>query len=151
MTQLLTGSKFPSTVLVEQPCVLLRIRVSWPQPYLHHYMMHYPHRHQPTRPACVGLTAKCCLTPKVDGSVDRSSRQRSSSRSRVCFSQGCSTRTVEGNFDPVSNCVMVWWLGFYLTQCINQMVLESQLPHKIVISLVTITLVHSNLTILWSS
>ena len=38
-----------------------------------------------------------------------------------------------------------------LTECINQMVLESQLPHKIVNLLFIITNKNSKLTVLWGS
>ena len=39
--------------------------------------------------------------------------------------------------------------GSNRTQCINQMVLESQLPHKIVNSLFHSIIVNNELTILW--
>jgi len=38
---------------------------------------------------------------------------------------------------------------FYLTECINQMLRESQLPHKTVNSLFTITCSNDEVTILW--
>jgi hypothetical protein len=37
----------------------------------------------------------------------------------------------------------------HLTQCINSMVVESQLPHQIVISLYLKLIVDSELTVLW--
>ena len=39
----------------------------------------------------------------------------------------------------------------YLTECIYQLVLESQLPHKIVNMLFTITYQMIKLTVLWGS
>ena len=43
------------------------------------------------------------------------------------------------------------WLEFHLTECINQMVLQGQLPHKIVNLLITVTKQNHKLTILWGS
>ena len=40
-------------------------------------------------------------------------------------------------------------LHVYLTQCVDQMVLESQLPHKIVSILFKLATVNKRLTILW--
>jgi hypothetical protein len=41
--------------------------------------------------------------------------------------------------------------GFYLTECINQMVLESQLPHTIVNLLSYLVIENNKLTILFGS
>jgi hypothetical protein len=53
--------------------------------------------------------------------------------------------------DALQECEVAWIRRFYLTQCIYELVLDSQLPHKTVKLIFQLVKVNNKLTILWGS